>query len=154
MLDQIKQFFEKQINLQNQQEASESNLQIACAALLIGMMHVDEKLKKEEQNSIIRRLKKLFSLSSAQIDQIIDLASEQREQSTDYFQFTHLINKKFSAEQKIVLIESLWRVAYADGILNDYEEYLVRKIADLLYVSHHDFIFTKNQVRNIMHTKQ
>ncbi len=154
MLAQIKQFFDKQINFQYQQEASESNVQIACAALLIEMMHIDDKIDKEEQNSVIRRLKAIFTLTPEQIDKIMALAAEQREQSTDYFQFTHLINKQFPAEKKVLLIESLWQVAYSDGTLNDYEEYLVRKIADLLHVPHRDFILARNRVRDNRHAKK
>jgi len=65
---------------------------------------------------------------------------------TDYFQFTSLINKECSLEQKVRLIESLWKIAFIDGALDMNEEYLVRKIADLLHVPHIDFIMAKNRV--------
>jgi uncharacterized tellurite resistance protein B-like protein len=55
-----------------------------------------------------------------------------------------LINRQCSLEQKIQFIESLWRIAFIDGVLDPQEEYLVRKIANLLHVSHADFIQTKN----------
>lgn len=74
------------------------------------------------------------------------LAEQQRKQATDYFQFTSLINKGYSLEQKIGLIESLWKIAFIDGVLDMNEEYLVRKIADLLYVPHTAFIMAKNRI--------
>ena len=147
MLNQIKLFFEQHIALPPAKKSGEENLQIACAALLIEMMHIDDQLKKEEQASIVSRLETQFSLSPEQTSSLIELAEEQRKAATDYFQFTHLINREFSTEQKIKLIESLWRIAYADGDLSMYEEYLVRKISDLVGVSHTDFIILRNRVK-------
>lgn len=146
MLNQIKLFFEQHIALPAVQ-TNEQNLQVACAALLIEMMHIDDRCQEEEQQSIVDRLEELFSLSSEQTNKLIELAEQQRKTATDYFQFTHLINHEFSEEQKISLIESLWRIAYSDEELCMYEEYLVRKIADLLHVSHVDYIVTKNRVK-------
>ena len=146
MINQIKLFFEQHIALPPA-KSNEENLQIACAALLIEMMHIDDQLQTEEQESIVGRLETLFSLSPEQTSTLMDLAEQERKAATDYFQFTHLINREFSSEQKINLIESLWRVAYADGDLSMYEEYLVRKISDLVGVSHTDFIILKNRVR-------
>jgi len=146
MINQIKLFFERHIALPPA-NSNEENLQIACAALLIEMMHIDDQLQKEEQESIVGRLGTLFSLSPEQTSALIELAEQERTAATDYFQFTHLINQEFSSEQKLKLIESLWRVAYADGDLSMYEEYLVRKISDLVGVSHTDFIILKNRVR-------
>lgn len=147
MLNQIKLFFEQHIALPPAY-ANEEPLQIACAALLIEMMHIDEQLEEEEQKSIVARLEELFSLTPEQTASLIELAEEQRSAATDYFQFTHLINREFSEEQKIKLVEALWRVAYADEELCMYEEHMVRKIADLLHVSHLDYIMTKNRVKS------
>jgi len=146
MINQIKLFFEQHIALPPA-KSNEENLQIACAALLIEMMHMDDQVQNEEQESIVRRLESLFGLSPEQTNDLIQLADEQRKAATDYFQFTQLINREFSAEQKIKLVESLWRVAYADGDLSMYEEYLVRKISDLVGVSHTEFILSKNRVK-------
>lgn len=148
MLNQIKLFFEQHIALPSPADANQENLQIACAALLIEMMHMDDQVQQEEQASIVSRLESLFSLSPEQTSDLITLADQQRTAATDYFQFTHLINRQFSTEQKLKLIESMWRVAYADGELSMYEEYLVRKISDLLHVSHTDFIILRNRVKS------
>jgi uncharacterized tellurite resistance protein B-like protein len=60
--------------------------------------------------------------------------------------FNSLINKEYSLDQKVRLIESLWRIAFIDGVLDMNEEYLVRKIADILHVPHTAFILAKNRV--------
>ncbi|MGR8929551.1 MAG: tellurite resistance TerB family protein [Gammaproteobacteria bacterium] len=148
MLNQIKLFFEQHIALPAPADSNEENLQIACAALLIEMMHMDDQVQTEEQESIVSRLQSLFSLTEEQTTDLIELAEQQRTAATDYFQFTHLINREFTTEQKLKLIESLWRVAFADGDLSMYEEYLVRKICDLLHVSHTDFVILRNRVKS------
>ncbi len=146
MLNQIKLFFDQHMALSAPNENAEQKLHLACAALFIEMMHMDDKVEPVEHEMIISRFKAIFSLSSEEANTLISLATEQWQQSTDYFQFTSLINKEFSQPQKIELIKSLWQIAYVDGELDKYEENMVRKMADLLHVSHMDFIKTKHQV--------
>jgi len=67
--------------------------------------------------------------------------------ATGYFEFTSLINKGFSYEQKVKVVEHLWEVAFSDASLDKYEEHMVRKIAGLIYVSHKDFIDAKLRVK-------
>lgn len=76
----------------------------------------------------------------------MNAAELKRQQAVDYYQFTSVINKRCSTEEKIQLIQSLWQIAYADGKLDPQEEYLVRKMADLLGVAHTDFILAKLRV--------
>ncbi|MCF6250125.1 MAG: TerB family tellurite resistance protein [Methylococcaceae bacterium] len=146
MLNQLKLFFEQHIALPNPELSSQQNIQLACAALFIEMMSMDDKKQREEHEIILGRVKTMFSLSLDQATTLISLASEQSQQSTDYFQFTSLINQTYSQQQKITLIKTLWQIAYADGYLEENEEYMVRKIADLLHVPHIQFIKTKIQV--------
>jgi len=146
MLNQLKLFFEQHIALPAPDQVLEENLQLACAALFIEMMVMDDKEQAEEHEMILNRVKQMFSLSLEQATTLITLATEQKKQSTDYFQFTSLINKGFSQQKKVTLIKSLWQIAYADGHLDRHEEYMVRKMADLLHVPHLDFIKTKIQV--------
>ena len=87
-----------------------------------------------------------FSLTAEQTTSLLEVAEQQRKQATDYFQFTSLINKEYNLDQKVRLIESLWKIAFIDGVLDMQEEYLVRKIAGLLHVPHIDFIMAKNRI--------
>ena len=79
--------------------------------------------------------------------ELLELAEEERSESTDYYQFTSLINNNYTPEQKVRLVELLWRIAYANETLHKYEEYLVRKIADLLHIPHSAFITAKFNAR-------
>lgn len=146
MLNQIKLFFEQHLALSAPEDALEDKLKIATAALFLEMMTMDDKVALEEQNLVQTLIQQNFSLTFEQSSSLLALAEQQRKEATDYFQFTSLINKEFSQEQKVRLIESLWKIAFIDGVLDMHEEYLVRKIADLLHVSHTAFIMAKNRV--------
>ena len=146
MLNQIKLFFDKHIALPAPDQVTEESLHLACAALFVEMMYMDDKARAEEQDMIIKSVKDIFSLSVEEAKTLISLATQQRKQATDYYQFTSLINKGFTQEQKTTLIKKLWKIAYADGELDKYEENMVRKMADLLHVPHLEFIKTKIQV--------
>lgn len=124
-------------------ETDARSLHLAAAALLIEMTRMDDQIHSVEQHAVVAAIRDSFELSDADIDSLLKLAEQEVSEATDYFQFTSLINQHFSAQQKVQLIESLWRVAYADRDLNLDEEYMVRKIADLLYVPHPDFIAAK-----------
>jgi uncharacterized tellurite resistance protein B-like protein len=146
MLNQIKLFFEQHLVLSAPEDKAEERLQLAAIALFLEMMAMDDKVTPKEQEAILALIQQNFSLTDGQATALIALAEQQRQQATDYFQFTSLINKTYSLEQKIQLIESLWKIAFIDGVLDIQEEYLVRKIADLLHVPHAAFIMAKNKV--------
>ncbi|MFI3196937.1 MAG: TerB family tellurite resistance protein [Methylococcaceae bacterium] len=146
MLNQIKLFFEQHLALSAPENASEEKLQLATVVLFLEMMNMDDKVEAAEQDIIFALIHQNFSLSAEQTTSLLALAEQQRKQATDYFQFTSLINKGYSLEQKVGLIESLWKIAFIDGVLDMNEEYLVRKIADLLYVPHTAFIMAKNRI--------
>ncbi len=149
MLDAIRDFFERRIRPGH--EAEEANarhrLQVATAALLIEMMRMDYEIKEEERDTVIRAVRDKFGLTREETDSLLKLAEEEARRATDYYQFTALINREFTSAQKERVIELMWQVAYADGEIDKYEDHLVRKIADLLYVPHSAFIAAKHRAR-------
>ena len=149
MLKAIKQFFEKNISAEKEQDV-EHRLKLATAALMIEIMKQDGETKEEEVVAIKQALHIKFELSTTEIDELFLLASEESKQAADLFQFTSLINQHFSSEKKNKIVEYLWTVTYADYHLDAHEEHLVRRIADLLYVTHQDFIKAKHQAQKNM----
>ncbi len=145
MLNTIKQFFEQNI-ANTPQDDVEHRLRLATAALMIEMMHQDDQVHKLEKATVRASLQQKFQLTDEETGELFQLAHDEARQATDYFQFTRLINENFTQQQKIKVIEYLWGIAYADGELDTYEEHMVRRISELLYVSHADFIRTKHQV--------
>ncbi|MFI3185042.1 MAG: TerB family tellurite resistance protein [Methylococcaceae bacterium] len=146
MLDQIKFFYQQYLALSAPEDSSEVKLQLATAALYLEMMHIGDALDSKDHEIILALIQQNYSLTDEQTTALMALAEQQRTQAVDYFQFTSLINKEYSLEQKVHLIESLWKIAFVDGVLDMNEEYLVRKIADLLHVPHTAFIMTKNRI--------
>jgi uncharacterized tellurite resistance protein B-like protein len=128
--------------------ASQHALHVATAALLLEMMRRDSTVTAAETASVARALQSRFGLDAVQVDTLMALAAEEARLATDYFQFTSLINKNFSAGQKVQVVEYLWQVAYADGQLDAHEQHFMRKIADLLYVSHADYVAAKQRARD------
>ena len=146
MLNQIQLFFDQYLALPEPTAIAEEKLHLACAALFIEMMHIDDSVHTEEHEMILKRIRNIFSLSTEEATRLINLAEGHRQNATDYHAFTSLINKNYTQNQKKTLIKTLWEIAYADGQLDKYEEQMVRKIADLLHIPHLDFIRTKIQV--------
>jgi len=150
MLGVIKQYFSERISQIDGQASNEQAVRRATAVLLAEMMRMDGDIKEEEREVIRAALYQHFGLDKHEIDTILSLAEQEAEESHDYYQFTSLINNHFSQAQKIEVVESLWRIAYADQVLNKYEEHLLRKVAGLIYVAHGDFIAAKHRIQKEM----
>jgi len=147
MLNTIKNFFEKNIASDTTDDI-EHQLKLATAALLIEMMQQDHKVLEEERQVVKASLKEKFNLSEDETEELFNLAQKEAGEATDYHQFTRLIAKEYTQEQKIKVIELLWTIAYADNHLDSHEEHMVRRIADLIYVPHKDLMKTKHKVQH------
>ncbi|MCG6969537.1 MAG: TerB family tellurite resistance protein [Gammaproteobacteria bacterium] len=148
MLKAIKQFFEDHIGqIEEQTEDYEHRLQVATAALLVEIARADFHIEDQELEKIAAALQEKFDLSTQEVSELMQLATREAKQAISYYDFTSLINKGFSFEQKVKVIELMWQVAYADDHLQKYEEAMIRKISDLLYVPHSDFIAAKHKVK-------
>ena len=148
MLTQIKRFFDRNLLPGATEEGdAEHALRLAVGALLLEVVRLDGEVRAEEREAVETAVLGHFDLSAEEAGELLKLAEDERRDATDYFQFTSLINRHYSPQRKIELIERLWSIAYADQTLHPYEEHLVRKIADLLYVAHNDFIAAKLRAR-------
>jgi len=149
MVSAIKQFFEKYINPSPDipDRVSEHSLQLATAALLIEVMRADAKISEDERKTVTKILRSKFKLIDEETNALLQLAEEEIWKSTGYYEFTFLINKGFTYEQKLKVIEHMWEVAFTDTELDKYEEHMIRKIANLIHVTHRDFIETKLRAR-------
>lgn len=148
MLKAIKNFFDDKIKV-GEPEDLEHSLSLATAALMVEMMLNDGKTHEAEEQVLKNKLQQIFLLSSSETNELFELfelAHREVKDAVDYHQFTTLIAKHFSQPEKIKVIEHLWAVAYADNHLDPYEELMVRKISDLIFVEHSDFINAKHRV--------
>jgi len=147
MLKAIQQFFDSHITTSTASEVDvEHQLKLATTALLIEMMLQDDDVAEQEMITIKDTIRSTFNLTDEESQTLFELAEKEQRNATDYHQFTRLIAKNYSKEQKCQVIENLWQVAYADGRLDRLEEHMLRRISDLIYVSHSDFIRIKHKV--------
>ncbi|MEM6579753.1 MAG: TerB family tellurite resistance protein [Pseudomonadota bacterium] len=141
MIEAFKKIFEMPSDESLQEK--EHRLRQAAAALMIETARADFSEDKVEKDELEKLLYESLDLSRTEVRELIDQASEQLDNSTSLYEFTRLINDHYLPAQKLELIGSMWRVAYADGRLDKYEEHLIRQVAELCYVSHEDYIKTK-----------
>jgi uncharacterized tellurite resistance protein B-like protein len=150
MIKAIKDFFDSYLvpDTEDEKARLEQSTRLAVAVLLIEIAESDYEHLPEERRAILNAIQKEFDLNRVSAEQLIALAKQEHDDSTDYFQFTRLINEHYSAQQKIKVVEAFWRVAFADQELHHYEEHVIRRLADLIHVSHNDFIAAKHRVMN------
>ena len=144
MLRKLQQFFSEQMAPQAEGD-TDHRLRLATAALLIELSKADFEQDSAERDAI-QHLLQLDDLSDDELDELLELAEQQFAEDNAYHPYTSLINEHYSPEQKVELIETLWQVALADGEISKYEDHLIRKISELIYVPHREFIRTKLKV--------
>ena len=147
MIFKIKQFFEQHFIEDGAiaNEDIESRLQLACAALMIEVLHADHSFEQSELDTLRSVLQENFDMDETQANDLILLAEAERAEATDYYQFTSQINEFCTQQEKRDLVTRLWQMAYADNRIHKFEEHLVRRLADLMHVPHSAFIRSKHK---------
>ena len=145
----MKNFFSKFFNKQEVIEEREVDKVVsACISLMIEVSLADQSIDESEIESLKKTLSNKFDIKKAEISSLISAGKESQEESTSLYEFTRVVNDDFSFEEKYSLIKSMWEIAFADGNIDKYEEYVIRKVSDLIYISHDDFIKAKLEVKN------
>jgi uncharacterized tellurite resistance protein B-like protein len=121
-------------------------LRLATAAVLLDIGYADGTLTREEDDDLLSYLKRAFALDDTMAQELVKAAAEIRAQTIDHFALTHFIRRNAPLNDRIEIVKTMWRMAYADGRLTEYENYLVRKLADLLGLEHHVMIDAKVSV--------
>ncbi len=149
MLNSISSFFDSLLKpgARETPQTSVDRLHMASAALLIELANADQHMDDKERQVLLRILETRLQLDKATLDNLWELAHAEQQGATSLYQFTSLINDAYKYPEKVQLLQYMWEVAYADGRIDRYEEHLIRKVADLLYLTHGDFIRTKLAVK-------
>lgn len=124
-----------------------NRIPIAACVLLLEMAKADDEFAQSELHKIRDILKSGLNLPESEIDGILAIAEREQEEATDLWAYTNLINENFDKPEKLKLIEMIWKIAYSDGRLDQYEDYLVHQLANLLHVSHGELITAKLKVK-------
>ncbi|MCK4775238.1 MAG: TerB family tellurite resistance protein [Candidatus Krumholzibacteria bacterium] len=125
---------------------SEEDLKIATCALFLEIANIDDEFSDEERVSILSLIKSEYGLTEEQAVQLARRAMEELEGSIDLWKFTNLINEHYTDAEKLRVVELIWRVVYADGKLDEHEDYLVHKLGSLLRLKHKQLIAAKLKV--------
>lgn len=152
VLQNVKQFFDRHILPagREQGEGTHHALQVATAALLFEVMRMNGELKEVERHAMTAAIQSRFELTAGEMASLLRLAEAEAEQATDYYQFTALINKHYTAAQKVQVVEHMWQVASADHEIDRFERTLVHKVADLLHVPRPEQIAARERaLRNV-----
>ncbi|MDA9636959.1 TerB family tellurite resistance protein [SAR86 cluster bacterium] len=147
MINFIKNIFKKnseEIEINDDQ----NEVMIAAVSLMIEVSLADNIMDLTEINQLKKVLLDKFNITELKIDELIESGSKNQESSTSLYEFTRKINDEYDFSNKEKLITSMWEIAYADGNIDKYEEYVIRKVSDLIYVSHEDFIKSKQRAKN------
>lgn len=134
MLSSIKKFFSSSMSPAPEKDpvSAKKDLRLAACALLLELAHADEEFTDDERQHLESAVRRQFGLDAAEADKLLQLAQEAREEAVDLWQFTNLIAENYSTGQKMVLAEIMWGLVYSDGELASKEDYLMRKICNLL----------------------
>jgi uncharacterized tellurite resistance protein B-like protein len=122
-------------------------LESAVATLLYEMTRMDSEVKAADLDAARAALSDLFGLDRQRADALLDEAAHKVGRLTSYFAQVSVINRRFEMDQRILFVEHMWRVAYADGGLDPYEDHLVRKVSNLLYVPHVQCMLARQRAR-------
>ena len=142
MFEKLKSAFKTKIETE---EPSFDTLQISISALLIQTAAYDGIFDDIEKEKIKSLLKKYFDLTDEKLEKLFSLSLIINDNSNDIQQFTRKLNENLDYDEKLEIIEMMWKIIIVDGRIDDYENSLIRKISGLLYVQDSDVGKIKNK---------
>lgn len=143
MLNAISDFFQRTLAQPEQRENQTLTLELATAALLCEVMRADYDTSDAERAALRQMLVTRYRLSESDVEELMAMAEEEVEDAVDHYQFVSLVREHYHYDQRCELVALMWQLAWADGSVDPLEEHRIRRLADLLHVSHRDFIRTK-----------
>lgn len=149
MIDLMKRFFAKKEGDRTTPDEgrSDHDIHVATCALLLEMSNIDGVFSREERDRVVSILQKEYRLTHDQVEELIREADRSLKESIDLWQFTNLINQNYTESERIRVVELIWEIAYTDGSLDQHEDYLVHKLANLLRMTHQQLIDAKLRVK-------
>ena len=143
MLKKIKSLFFKTSEEKTAEPQVAQTIDKTCASLIIEVALADKVFDESEIKLLKNMLLETYSLKLDDANELIANAEKTVNESTSLYGYTREVNDNFDYQSKLDLLDQLWRMAFADGHIDKYEEHVVRKISDLIHISHNDFIQSK-----------
>ena len=144
MINAIQTFMRQRLHTRDVAEHSPGEvLRMATAVLLMEVARADHEIDAAERDVILRIIERQNALSKEEALRVVAAAEKKTVEATSLFPFTSMLNRECSLEDRVAIVSMLWEVTFADGRVDDHEEHLVRRVANLLHVPHREFIRTK-----------
>ena len=124
-------------------------LRVATAVLLIEVVRADFRVDPAERTQLRQLLRQQFDLTESELDALLDEAEADADRLVSLQHVTRLLNEHYDHEMKRRVVEMMWEMVYADGDKDHYEEHLLRQVAELLYVSHAEFIQARHRAESL-----
>lgn len=143
MIDRLKRFLETHLAPAqggSSEAANRHQLAVAATALMLQLAHVDNQEDEEEIELILALAGRVHDLTRDEQQELLGIARDRALDATSMYEFTRVINDFCDHEQRLELVISLWQVALADQQIHKYEEHLIRRVADLLYLTPAEFV--------------
>ncbi|MGE0658995.1 MAG: TerB family tellurite resistance protein [Reyranellaceae bacterium] len=147
MIGWLKNFMAAETGASSHAKVQESDRIHAAAALMVEAAARDGDFSAGERATIERLLQSHFKLDAASAAAMVDEVLALHEDASDVFRFTSALNKRFSPEERLEIVELLWEVVYADGEAHHYETSLMRRLAGLLYLEDGDVGAARKRVQ-------
>lgn len=148
MLNKLQQLLRRHRSGGDVPPLSFDDKQLAMASLLVEVALADQHIDQRELDHLLVLLQRQFAITPTEQAILAERAQSSAADATSLYQFTQLIQRECNHAEKFSLVRSMWEIAYIDGQLDKYEEYVIRKVADLIYLSHSDFIRAKHLAKN------
>jgi uncharacterized tellurite resistance protein B-like protein len=128
-------------------EPEQVSVELATAVLLVEAMRSDEGSDPQERAAILAALHQRFGVDDGDLHQLLAAAEERSRAANDFFAFTSVLNGVLRQEQKVEVVELMWRIAYTDGSADAGESHVISRVAGLLHVPHGDYIAAKMRAK-------
>lgn len=122
------------------------DIERVSAMLLVEIARADHQIDQVERASIVSALQQSSNLDDLELEQLVEEACEEADSAVSLYEHVRVVNEHFNKDSKIAMVEQMWRVAIADGNIDQYEEYTIRKLCDLIHVKHRDYMQAKLRV--------
>lgn len=149
MLQQIRKLFEQIGSGADVEVRDEKDVRMISAALLTEVATVDQKLDERERQTLVQVLQQHYQLDADAAGELMENALAHREQATSLFEFTKTVNDQFSEKDKYLLVRQMWQVAFSDEVIEAFEEHLIRRVAELIYLPHGLFTRARAEARRM-----
>lgn len=144
----LMQFVKDSLGEREQDQTNhEEAIRLATAVVLLDVAYADESMSMGEESKVVEHLRSAFGLDDDDARELMEVASEIREETIDHWSMTNQIRNATSFDDRMEIVRTMWRIVYADGNFHQYEGYIVRKLSDLLGIEHRRMIDAKLNVR-------